>query len=83
MGIVGEPRIGVTVQLMVEAETAGVLFHAQPGDRRGRAVDRSIVGVGLEVVVSGLVVPDSYRISADGVVLERIPGEKDVALQSK
>jgi phosphoenolpyruvate synthase/pyruvate phosphate dikinase len=34
-----------------------------------------------EVVVSGLVVPDSYRISANGYIVERIAGEKDVALE--
>lgn len=34
-----------------------------------------------EVVVSGLVVPDSYRISSDGQIVERVPGEKDVELQ--
>jgi pyruvate,water dikinase len=35
-----------------------------------------------EAVVSGLVVPDSYRISSDGQIVERVPGEKDVQLQA-
>jgi len=35
-----------------------------------------------EAVVSGLVVPDSYRISSDGQIVERVPGEKDVQLRA-
>ena len=80
MGIVGEPRIGVTVQLLVEAETAGVLFTHNPATGAEERLIEASWGLG-EVVVSGLVVPDSYRISADGQILARIPGEKDVALQ--
>ena len=34
-----------------------------------------------EAVVSGLVVPDSYRITPGGHIVERIPGEKDMALR--
>ena len=80
MGIVGEPRIGVVVQLLVQAETAGVLFTHNPATGAEERLIEAAWGLG-EVVVSGLVVPDSYRISADGQILERIPGEKDVALR--
>jgi pyruvate,water dikinase len=80
MRITGEPEIGVAVQLLVEAETAGVLFTHNPATGAEERLIEASWGLG-EVVVSGLVVPDSYRISADGQILERIPGEKDVALR--
>jgi pyruvate,water dikinase len=80
MGITGEPRIGAAVQLLVQAETAGVLFSHNPATGAEERLIEASWGLG-EVVVSGLVVPDSYRISAAGQILERIPGEKDVALR--
>ena len=81
MGITGEPKIGVTVQRMVDAETAGVLFTHNPATGADERVIEAAWGLG-EAVVSGLVVPDSFRISTDGHIVERIPGEKDVALRS-
>ena len=80
MGITGEPKIGVAVQLLVEAETAGVLFTHNPASGAEERLIEASWGLG-EVVVSGLVVPDSYRISANGYIVERIAGEKDVALE--
>jgi pyruvate,water dikinase len=79
MGITGEPKIGVTVQELVGAEAAGVLFTHNPATGAEERLIEAAWGLG-EVVVSGLVVPDSYRISADGHIVERIAGEKDVAL---
>jgi len=80
MGIEGEPKMGVTVQRLVEAETAGVLFTHNPVTGAEERLIEAAWGLG-EVVVSGLVVPDSYRISSDGQIVERVPGEKDVALR--
>ncbi len=80
MGVAGEPKIGVTVQRMVEAETAGVLFTHNPVTGADERLIEAAWGLG-EAVVSGLVVPDSFRISTDGHILERTPGDKDVALR--
>lgn len=80
MRIPGEPKIGVAVQLLVDAECAGVLFTHNPATGAMERLIEASWGLG-EVVVSGRVVPDSYRLSADGHILERTPGEKDVALQ--
>jgi len=80
MGIEGEPKMGVTVQRLVEAEAAGVLFTHNPVTGAEERLIEAAWGLG-EVVVSGLVVPDSYRISSDGQIVERVPGEKDVELQ--
>ena len=80
MALEGAPKIGVTVQRMVEAETAGVLFTHNPVTGADERLIEAAWGLG-EAVVSGLVVPDSFRISTDGHIVERIPGEKDLALQ--
>ncbi len=80
MGIAGEPKIGVTVQRLVEAETAGVLFTHNPATGADERLIEAAWGLG-EAVVSGMVVPDSFRVSTDGHVVERTAGEKDVALR--
>ena len=65
---------------MVEAETSGVLFTHNPASGADERVIEAAWGLG-EAVVSGLVVPDSFRISMDGHILERTPGDKDLALR--
>ena len=60
------PDIAVVVQLMVDAEKAGVAFTADPvSGRRDRVVVEAAWGQG-EVVVSGRVEPDSYVLDPDG-----------------
>ena len=58
-----EPAMGVTVQLMVDAEVSGVLFTCNPvsGDPSMVAVNASW-GLGL-AVVGGEVTPDDYLVS--------------------
>ena len=81
MGREGEPRVAVVVQQLVEAECAGVLFTCDPMTGADERIIEATWGLG-EAVVAGLVTPDRYRIGRDGRVLERIPGEKDVAIRS-
>lgn len=59
-GIRDEPAIAVVVQQMVDAERSGVMFGANPstGDR-SEVVIEAAFGLG-EVVVGGLVEPDTY-----------------------
>lgn len=75
--------LAVVVQRMVEAETAGVMFTANPlTGRRGHAVIDASPGLG-EAVVSGAVNPDHYVVDAlTGRVLERKPGDKKVAVRA-
>ena len=80
MNIVGEPRIAVVVQRLIDADCAGVLFTRNPTTGARERLIEAAWGLG-EVVVSGAVVPDSYRLDADGRVLERTVGVKDVALR--
>ena len=69
------PAMGVTVQLMVDAEVSGVMFTCNPvsGDPSSVAINASW-GLGL-AVVGGEVTPDEYRVSkVTGEVLQRTVG---------
>ena len=80
MNIAGPPRIAVVVQRLVDADCAGVLFTRNPTTGARERIIEAAWGLG-EVVVSGAVVPDSYRLDPDGRILERTIGVKDVALR--
>lgn len=79
LGISGPPRMGVVVQRLVAAEVAGVLFTRNPVTGADERVVEAAWGLG-EVVVSGRVVPDSWRLARGGGVIEHQTGEKDVSL---
>lgn len=80
LGITGEPRMGVVVQRLVVPDCAGVLFSRDPLTGAEEIVIEASWGLG-EVVVGGLVVPDRYRLTRGGVVLERTAGVKDVVIR--
>ena len=65
-------RLAVVVQRMVQAESAGVLFTADPiTGRRRRAAIEAVRGLG-EQLVSGAVNPDRYMVNTrSGAVLDR------------
>jgi len=65
-------RLAVVVQRMVDAESAGVLFTANPiTGRRHRAAIEAVRGLG-EQLVSGAVNPDHFVVDTrSGEVLER------------
>jgi pyruvate,water dikinase len=78
MGL-GEARMSVAVQRMVDAEVSGVLFTCNPvsGDPSTVAVNASW-GLGL-AVVGGEVSPDEYLLSkVTGEVIKRTLGDKHV-----
>jgi len=68
-GFTEEPAIAVVVQEMVQSECSGVMFTVDPatGDR-DRLVIEAAFGLG-EVVVSGQVEPDTYRVRKSGPTL--------------
>ncbi|MGE3176848.1 MAG: PEP/pyruvate-binding domain-containing protein [Vicinamibacterales bacterium] len=79
-GLPREPKMGVVVQVLVDAMTAGVLFTRHPvTDAHERVVEASW-GLG-ETVVSGLVTPDHYRLQPDGRLIEFVAGYKDLRLE--
>ncbi|MDQ0770806.1 phosphohistidine swiveling domain-containing protein [Pseudarthrobacter defluvii] len=74
--------LAVVVQRMVDAETAGVMFTANPltGSRRQVVIDAS-PGLG-EAVVSGAVNPDHFVVDAlTGRVLDQELGAKGVEVR--
>jgi pyruvate,water dikinase len=58
-----EPAIAVVVQLMVSSDRSGVMFTSDPA-RRDDVLIEAAFGLG-EVVVSGSVEPDTYRVDRD------------------
>lgn len=80
LGIEGQPQVGIVVQCMVEPTAAGVLFSRDPLSGGDVRVIEGAWGLG-EAVVAGLVTPDRFRISRDGVVLERTAGFKDLLVR--
>lgn len=74
--------IAVVVQEMVQAETAGVMFSANPvtGERREIVIDAS-AGLG-EAVVSGLVTPEHYVLDSAGKVRVFTPGGHQLSIRS-
>jgi pyruvate, water dikinase len=80
MEVEGDPKIGVVVQLLVEPDTAGVLFTRHPVTGAEERVIDASWGLG-EAVVGSVVAPDNYRLDPSGKVIERTPGRKDVELR--
>jgi pyruvate,water dikinase len=78
-GISAPPAVGVVVQLLVDPESAGVLFTRNPITGADEHVIEAAWGLG-EVVVSSRIIPDYYRLGADGGLLEQVPGDKDVRI---
>ena len=77
-----EVSIAVVVQDMVPADTAGVLFSANPvtGDRGEIVVDAS-PGLG-EAVVSGRVTPEHYVLDSTGRTRTYTPGAHEVVIRA-
>jgi len=79
LGIAGEPRIGVVVQEMVVPTCAGVMFTRNPLTGADERVIEATWGLG-EAVVSGLVIPDRWRLAPDGAILAHEVGHKDLEI---
>ena len=80
LGVVGTPSMGIVLQELFNSESAGVMFTRNPLNGEEERVIEAAWGLG-EVVVAGLVIPDYYRLSSTGEILERRVGDKDIALR--
>jgi phosphohistidine swiveling domain-containing protein len=71
--------LAVVVQILVPAETAGILFTANPvTGRRDQAMISAAWGLG-EAVVGGLVTPDAITVDkASGAVVDRQTADKQI-----
>jgi phosphoenolpyruvate synthase/pyruvate phosphate dikinase len=81
VGLFTRPSVGVVIQALVDPHTAGVMFTQNPVTGEDERVIEASLGLG-EAVVAGRVIPDHYRVSREGEILERTPGRKDVAFRS-
>jgi pyruvate,water dikinase len=73
-------HMGIVLQELVAADSAGVLFTRNPLNHADERVIEAAWGLG-EVVVAGLVIPDYYRVSREGEILQRRIGDKDIELK--
>ena len=80
LGVVGAPSMGIVLQELFNPESAGVMFTRNPLNGAEERVIEAAWGLG-EVVVAGLVIPDYYRLSPAGKILECRVGDKDIALR--
>jgi pyruvate,water dikinase len=77
VGLFTRPSVGVVVQLLVTPETAGVMFTTNPVTGANETVIEASWGLG-EAVVAGRVIPDHFRVSRSGEVIERVAGRKGI-----
>lgn len=75
LGLAEAPRMGVVIQPLVDASVAGVLFTRNPISGAAERLIEASWGLG-ESVVAGRVIPDLYRLGADGSLIERTLGDK-------
>jgi pyruvate,water dikinase len=81
VGLFARPSVGVVVQALLDPVAAGVMFTRNPVTGADERVIEASWGLG-EAVVAGLVIPDMFRLSRSGEVLERTPGLKKVTIRS-
>jgi pyruvate,water dikinase len=81
VGLFARPSVGVVVQSLLDPDVAGVMFTQNPVNKADERLIEASWGLG-EVVVAGRVIPDSFRIDRAGVVRERTPGVKKIAIRA-
>src|SRR3954462_8340200 len=81
LGVFTRPSVGVVVQSLLPPDSAGVMFTRNPITGAAERMIEAAWGLG-EAVVAGRVIPDSFRVAADGSVLDALPGRKKVAIRA-
>jgi pyruvate,water dikinase len=81
VGLFDRPRVGVVVQALLDPEVAGVMFTQNPINGADERLIEASWGLG-EAVVAARVIPDHFRVSPGGEILERSPGLKKVAIRA-
>ena len=81
VGLFTRPSVGVVVQALLDADSAGVMFTCNPINGADERVIEASWGLG-EAVVAGRVIPDHFRLDRSGEVLERTPGLKKLAIRA-
>ena len=81
LGISETPRTAVTLQKMVFPDCAGVMFTRHPVTRADEIVIEASWGLG-EAIVEGLVIPDRFRFTKHGALIEKTAGIKDLIIKA-
>jgi pyruvate,water dikinase len=81
VGLFRRPSVGVVVQSLLDPTVAGVMFTKNPINGADERLIEASWGLG-EAVVAAQVIPDLYRISRSGEILERRAGLKKIAIRS-
>jgi hypothetical protein len=81
VGLFARPSVGVVVQSLLDPDVAGVMFTQNPITKADERLIEASWGLG-EVVVAGRVIPDSFRMDRAGVVRQRTPGVKKIAIRA-
>src|SRR3954453_19691534 len=81
LGVFTRPSVGVVVQSLLSPDSAGVMFTRNPITGADERMIEAAWGLG-EAVVAGRVIPDTFRLSRSGEVLDRRPGLKKFAIRS-
>jgi pyruvate,water dikinase len=81
VGLFTRPSVGVVVQALLNPDAAGVMFTRNPVSGDDERVIEASLGLG-EAVVAGLVIPDTFRLSRSGEVIDRAPGLKKIAVRT-
>jgi phosphoenolpyruvate synthase/pyruvate phosphate dikinase len=81
VGLFRRPSVGVVVQSLLDPDCAGVMFTQNPVTGADELMIEASWGLG-EAVVSGLVIPDNFRVARSGEVLDRTPGLKRTRIRS-
>ena len=80
LGVFTRPSVGVVVQSLLSPDSAGVMFTRNPITGADERMIEAAWGLG-EAVVAGRVIPDTFRLSRAGEVLDRRPGLKKFAIR--
>ena len=81
VGLFRRPSVGVVVQSLLDAESAGVMFTQNPVN----GADERMIEASWrleEAVVAGRVIPDNYLVDRSGRVVGRAPGVKKIAIRT-
>jgi pyruvate,water dikinase len=81
VGLFTRPSVAVVIQSLLDPEVAGVMFTRNPITGAGERLIEASWGLG-EAVVAGQVIPDHFRVSRSGEVLERTAGAKTIAIRA-
>lgn len=74
-GIAEIPKMAVLLQKMVSAKVSGILFTQDPVSKADEIIIEASWGLG-ESIASGRIIPDFFRLSRAGQILEQRVGNK-------